>query len=244
MAGASSLGTLQTSGAISLNDIHVKSGGTSGTTSSLNTSAVRGLNSPGNINATLSTSIGFADFYGAFTGTHKITFVMSSSTLPSSAYYGASSITIHGGYQYSNLISSTPIIVSGGNSNITRLELKIESINVGTQVSDVYGNSDFTGAQYTLFSEMVNQQSLIKLTDNNNNVLWEADYTGQPISPTPSFANNASSGNRRPTGYYEFTEECDDDPLEMFWRAGPSISSNYHMFDLTGGASYKLFFEA
>ena len=127
MAGASSEGTLQTSGAISLNDIHVKSGGTSGTTSSLNTSGVRGLNSPGNINATLSTSIGFADFYGAFTGTHKITFVMSSSTLSGSAYYGASSVTIHGGYQYSNLTSSTPIIVTGGNSNITRFEMRSDT---------------------------------------------------------------------------------------------------------------------
>lgn len=50
---------LQTSGAISLNEIHVAAGGTSGTTVSLNDSDVRSLA------GVPSGAIDFADFYGA-----------------------------------------------------------------------------------------------------------------------------------------------------------------------------------
>ena len=58
---------LQTSGAISLNQIHIEAGGTSGTTASLNDSDIRALNeaSGRTINNTANTEIDFADFYGA-----------------------------------------------------------------------------------------------------------------------------------------------------------------------------------
>lgn len=62
---------LQTSGAISLNQIHVEAGGTSGTTVSLNDSDVRGLTAASGytINATSGTMISIGDFYGASAGT-------------------------------------------------------------------------------------------------------------------------------------------------------------------------------
>ena len=50
---------LQTSGAISLNQIHIEAGGTSGTTVSLNDSDIRSLG------GVASGAIDFADFYGA-----------------------------------------------------------------------------------------------------------------------------------------------------------------------------------
>jgi len=50
---------LQTSGAISLNEIHIEAGGTSGTTVSLNDSDIRSLG------GVASGAIDFADFYGA-----------------------------------------------------------------------------------------------------------------------------------------------------------------------------------
>ena len=58
---------LQTSGAISLDQIHVEAGGTTGTTCSLNDSDIRGLTAASGrtINSTLGTNIDFADFYGA-----------------------------------------------------------------------------------------------------------------------------------------------------------------------------------
>ena len=58
---------LPTSGALSLNAIHVEASGTSGTTCSLNDTDIRGL-TPGSgktINSTLGTTIDFDDFYGA-----------------------------------------------------------------------------------------------------------------------------------------------------------------------------------
>ena len=58
---------LQTSGAISLNDIHVEAGGTSGTTCSINDSDIRSL-SPASgytIPTGSGTTIDFGDFYGA-----------------------------------------------------------------------------------------------------------------------------------------------------------------------------------
>ena len=58
---------LATSGALSLNQIHVEAGGSTGTTASLNDSDIRGLTAASGrtINSTLGTNIDFADFYGA-----------------------------------------------------------------------------------------------------------------------------------------------------------------------------------
>tara|TARA_B110000902_G_scaffold137554_1_gene159146 strand:- start:877 stop:1452 length:576 start_codon:yes stop_codon:yes gene_type:complete len=58
---------LQTSGMISLNDIHIEAGGTTGTIVSLNDSDIRGLTAASGytINGTSGTSIDFGDFYGA-----------------------------------------------------------------------------------------------------------------------------------------------------------------------------------
>ena len=58
---------LATSGALSLNQIHVEAGGSSGTTASLNDTDIRGLTAASGrtINSTQGTEIDFADFYGA-----------------------------------------------------------------------------------------------------------------------------------------------------------------------------------
>lgn len=58
---------LATSGALTLDQIHIEAGGTTGTTCSLNDSDIRGLTAASGrtINSTLGTNIDFADFYGA-----------------------------------------------------------------------------------------------------------------------------------------------------------------------------------
>ena len=58
---------LATSGAFTLDQIHIEAGGTTGTTCSLNDSDIRGLTAASGrtINSTLGTNIDFADFYGA-----------------------------------------------------------------------------------------------------------------------------------------------------------------------------------
>ena len=58
---------LQTSGAISINDIHVEAGGTTSTPCSINDSDIRDLNeaSGRSINNADASTISFDDFYGA-----------------------------------------------------------------------------------------------------------------------------------------------------------------------------------
>ena len=58
---------LQTSGAISLNDIHVEAGGTTGTAVSINDADVRGL-----ISASAGSEMDFTDWYGASAATVEI----------------------------------------------------------------------------------------------------------------------------------------------------------------------------
>ena len=67
--------TLPTSGAISLNGIHVEAGGTTFTTVSLNDADVRALNpaSGNTINSTSGTAIDFGDFYGASAASPPLT---------------------------------------------------------------------------------------------------------------------------------------------------------------------------
>lgn len=61
---------LQTSGAISLNDIHTEAGGSNNTSCTINDSDIRALNeaSGKSINNTSNTTIDFDDFYGASSG--------------------------------------------------------------------------------------------------------------------------------------------------------------------------------
>ena len=58
---------LATSGALTLDQIHVEAGGSTGTTCSLNDTDIRGLTAASGrtINSTQGTNIDFADFYGA-----------------------------------------------------------------------------------------------------------------------------------------------------------------------------------
>ena len=76
---------LQTSGAISLNQIHIEAGGTSGTTVSLNDSDIRSLG------GVASGAIDFADFYGASAqafSTTTIGITEGDDTYPAGLYYG------------------------------------------------------------------------------------------------------------------------------------------------------------
>ena len=72
---------LQTSGAISLNQIHIEAGGTTGTQASLNDSDIRGL-----ISATSGSTMSFDDWYGASASTHTIT--QGTYSASNATYYG------------------------------------------------------------------------------------------------------------------------------------------------------------
>ena len=114
---------LQTSGAISLNDIHVEAGGTSGTTASMNDTDIRGLQAAAGrtINSTLGGETDFADYYGA----------ASEVNLPTSGS------TINGQAQLKEITAST-YISSGGTLNVpSNLWVWSDSISTPALIVDI-----------------------------------------------------------------------------------------------------------
>ena len=88
---------LPTSGALTLDAIHVEAGGTTGTTCSLNDTDIRGL-TPGSgktINSTQGTTIDFDDFYGASSG-FTMTLTVGSSISTSAGDYSTTTTSIRG----------------------------------------------------------------------------------------------------------------------------------------------------
>jgi len=96
--------TLQTTGAISLNDVHIELGGTTATTVSLNDADIRGLTAATGktINSTLATEISFNDLYGA-------------SAIPPFDYTGANGAVDTNGPYYTlvGLASASTTLASG-----------------------------------------------------------------------------------------------------------------------------------
>tara|TARA_Y100000817_G_scaffold306152_1_gene291042 strand:- start:4181 stop:4852 length:672 start_codon:yes stop_codon:yes gene_type:complete len=116
---------LPTSGALSLNAIHVEAGGTSGTTASLNDSDIRGLTAAAGktINSTLGTNIDFGDFYGASSvSSFTMGMVVGSKVTTTTPQYGASSTTARRGFD-SNVITGYGS-VSGGAATSSGLGTK------------------------------------------------------------------------------------------------------------------------
>lgn len=75
---------LQTQGAISLNDIHVEAGGTSGTQASINDADIRGL-----ISKSSATTMSFNEWYGASNVVqYSAPIVIATTTFIKATYYG------------------------------------------------------------------------------------------------------------------------------------------------------------
>lgn len=111
---------LQTSGQISLNDIHVEAGGTSGTSATINDSDIRGLTAASGytIPTGSGTTIDFGDFYGA---SSSVDFNITAATW----YTGKGSRDNHG-YQSglytggnSTMNTSMPVTFNGATFTVT-----------------------------------------------------------------------------------------------------------------------------
>ena len=143
---------LATSGALTLDQIHVEAGGSTGTTCSLNDSDIRGLTAAAGktINSTLGTTIDFDDFYGAS---------------------GVPSATITNGYYYYYLI--------GANSRYRGLssELSYGSISPSTPtftgiangnvLEDAYGFASVTGNFRRIFIHFSDTPNSISNTNSS-----------------------------------------------------------------------------
>lgn len=141
--------TLQTSGAISLNQIHVEAGGSSGTTASMNDSDIRGLISKGS-GATMS----FSEWYGASAST---SYTLGQGNNGSgtvgflSGSYGSLSPTTFGGATIRS-IGVLTIAVKGGSTSYTLIVTingsrsrnfftSIQNSGFGTQQTSAAGHS-------------------------------------------------------------------------------------------------------
>jgi len=102
---------LPTSGAISLNQIHVEAGGTSGTQASINDSDIRGL-----IGNSSGVNMSFNEWYGASSGGTTLsasngnTFFISNSDNSTTETVTATGLNTSGSY---NLFTPSPTVTSG-----------------------------------------------------------------------------------------------------------------------------------
>jgi hypothetical protein len=118
---------LQSSGQISLNDLHVEAGGTTGTEASMNDSDIRGL-----LNASANSQMKFNSFYGASAGIGQIAAGNSSYTPGSqylSAYHGLYSTDIGG---ITNIV--TPYITNHPNFSLSSRSTRFIQTSYGSGV--------------------------------------------------------------------------------------------------------------
>lgn len=124
---------LQTSGAISLNDIHVEAGGTSGTQASLNDADIRGL-----INKASGASSSFSGFYGASAAIGEI--ARGNSTYVAAGEYSAASYNLRS-------TAHTPIVNFDGTARVSNRP----TFTMNNR------NTQFLRVQYTLVNTLVFQ---------------------------------------------------------------------------------------
>ena len=130
---------LATSGALTLDQIHVEAGGSSGATSSLNDTDIRGLTAASGrtINSTQGTEIDFADFYGASGASFSaISMVVGDDTETTSGYVN-NVATDRGFVSSSSTGSMSPTSDSNflGGATITRLFMDGDTNSVSGSTS-------------------------------------------------------------------------------------------------------------
>lgn len=140
---------LATSGALSLNEIHIEVGGTSGTTCSLNDSDIRNITeaSGKTINNTLGTTIDFNNFYGATNiptwtismtqGSHTVTGTGPNYGTNSSIYRGFAATNFSYSFSFGSLDDDQDTYYFDNNP--------IKAINTNHTSGDTIGTAGFQG---------------------------------------------------------------------------------------------------
>ena len=112
---------LQSSGQISLNDLHVEAGGTTGTQCSMNDSDIRGL-----VSAAANSQMTFSGFYGASSSILTTTITVGAFGIKGIASYGYS----HPNFGAFGSISDTTISTkNNGNANVAELQSTYNNTN-------------------------------------------------------------------------------------------------------------------
>ena len=207
---------LPTSGALSLDAIHVEAGGTTNTTASLNDTDIRGLTAAAGktINSTLGTTIDFDDFYGASsaptnptvtvgTGTFSffsvayryrgyMGFTPSGQLLP--VYFPltgqALSPTTATGFLNGNTILGAFVLVS----TTTLVNISALNLYVGTAAGSISNTNSSAFTSFTVGSTTFSRSAAgftEALSDPTPHVIWRWDNSANQSVPAP--ANNTSA---------------------------------------------------
>lgn len=152
---------LQTSGAISLNDIHVEAGGSTGTQVSINDSDVRGL-----IGKASGATMSFSEWYGASAALSQFTMTtgFNEGKVLNSYGYGSG---------YGSVTSTTTGITgnAGDLNGLNSLEIQGEQ-PIELVVNGIVSNSGFTSI--TIGSDTYLRSNAAFRTDTNLNVsIWQ-----------------------------------------------------------------------
>tara|TARA_B100000925_G_C22007284_1_gene474284 strand:- start:1243 stop:1905 length:663 start_codon:yes stop_codon:yes gene_type:complete len=184
---------LATSGALSLDQIHVEAGGTSGTTCSLNDSDIRGLTAASGrtINSTLGTAVDFGDFYGASNVSNfTMGMVVGHSIVTSTPQYGAASTTSNRGYD-SNVISGYGS-VSGGTA--TSSGLGTTATNGFLFGAEIHG-CDVRGISNGTFTPRLQLRVIGNVTSNGGFTTMTVDGNAFQRSAATFSGGTGSAGN-------------------------------------------------
>tara|TARA_B100000941_G_scaffold218837_1_gene161569 strand:- start:2919 stop:3596 length:678 start_codon:yes stop_codon:yes gene_type:complete len=214
---------LPTSGALTLNAIHVEAGGSSGTTCSLNDTDIRGLTAASGrtINSTQGTNIDFADFYGASAVTAaadvSLTMTIGGAASTYTQQYVGTTRTRYRGYDssgsYDSSVTSFGSLSTSSFTNYFGGNTITEIYNYGTSYSTI-SSAPYGGVKLALrvnaanvsnsnssFKQMVVGSTTYNRTDatystSGSTSLWQWSPGGNaPDNNTDTFTPFAGSGS-------------------------------------------------
>lgn len=168
---------LQSSGQISLNDLHVEAGGTSGTQASMNDTDIRGL-----LNVSANSQMTFSGFYGASSSILTTTITVGTWRLKAQVSYGFLAV-LNTGSASSRAFPTK----NNGNAllygltgfyNGTNWSLSMSMTNVGTDTS----NSGFNTV--TVNGVTYNRSAATMFTSSGTELYWSWQTSSNPVGTT------------------------------------------------------------
>jgi hypothetical protein len=247
---------IPSSGPISLNQFHVEAGGGSGTQASLNDSDIRGLiGKTSGAQMAFNEWYGASSFTPPALGTYRVSNFLpspyvvgypsiSAYTFDNVNYYASTSwgpnsgnwTFVNGGYGGNTAtigyirFSGTPVNYDGNyfhyTGTATGINVTSMTIYSNSGVSPPQGHPNYYNLSRTYFPEIQTTSSRIAITDINNNLIYVANFTGNPISGLPSSIGTGSFS----WGYGECTPS--------WYRFSGSTTP----FNLTVGNYYRMHF--
>ena len=172
---------LQSSGQISLNDLHVEAGGTSGTQCSMNDSDIRGL-----IGKASGAQSSFSNFHGASAVSNwSSTMTVGKVTVFKTTAYGLQSAAFTFGSLTDNTVDNL------GGAQVSYLQWGNNLFVFGVK-STTQGNSGWTSI--TIGSQTINRTSLSfnNTTSLNNWAVWQGTISTNPFGTTSGATRSIS----------------------------------------------------